>query len=253
MKGCLKITHLCTVIKRMTKIVFHEASKRGHADHGWLDAWHSFSFASWYDPERIHFGMLRVLNDDCIAAGMGFGKHPHDNMEIITVVTEGELVHKDSMGHEETLHTDEVQVMSAGSGLFHSEANHGREKLRLFQIWIFPELRNVAPRYAQQYFLKQDRINKLQMLVSPITGNDTGLKIHQQAWIYRCCLSAGNSITVPVHNPNSGLYIFLIDGTITAEGQQLSKRDAIGVSDTAAADILATADSDILILEVPMN
>src|ERR1044071_556810 len=155
------------------KTVLHKANTRGHADHGWLNAHHSFSFAGYYDPEKIHFGALRVLNDDIVAGGMGFGKHPHDNMEIITIVLEGALEHQDSMGHTQALYPNEVQVMSAGSGVTHSEYNHNRDKkANLLQIWIFPKERNVTPRYEQTVFDEKERVNTLQPLVSPIDNED---------------------------------------------------------------------------------
>ncbi len=163
----------------MATINFHPANTRGFADHGWLKANHSFSFAGYHDPSRIHFGALRVLNDDIIAGGMGFGKHPHDNMEIITVVLDGALEHKDSMGHTQALYPNEVQVMSAGTGVQHSEYNHSREQnVNVLQLWIFPDKKNVAPRYGQTVFDPAERVNKLQTLVSPIDKTDDGLKIH---------------------------------------------------------------------------
>ncbi len=238
----------------MAKIIIHEADKRGHANHGWLDAWHSFSFASWYDPTKVNFGMLRVLNDDTVAGGTGFGKHPHDNMEIVTVVLEGALEHKDSMGNTESIHVDEVQAMSAGTGITHSEYNHNKdEKVRLFQIWIFPEKQNVKPQYNQAYFKKEDRINKLQTIASPITNTDAGLKINQQAWIYRTALEEGKTITVTPHNTNNGLYLLLVEGNVTIMDKELNRRDAIGVYDTDAVEIKATNNSEVLIIEVPMH
>lgn len=238
----------------MSNIVLHPANTRGHADHGWLNAHHSFSFAGYYDPSRIHFGALRVLNDDIVSEGMGFGKHPHDNMEIITLVLDAALEHKDSMGHTQAILPNEVQVMSAGTGVFHSEYNHHRDKkVNLLQIWIFPNEKNVEPRYDQRLFDPAARLNKLQMLVSPIKTGDEGLKIHQDAWIYRTNLKAGNTIQHTLHNSNNGLYVFVIDGDVTVNGQQLKKRDAAGISDTASIELNAAADSDILLLEVPMQ
>jgi quercetin 2,3-dioxygenase len=238
----------------MSNITFHPANTRGHADHGWLNAHHSFSFAGYYDPSRIHFGALRVLNDDIVSGGMGFGKHPHDNMEIITIILDGALEHKDSMGHTEAIRTNEVQVMSAGTGVFHSEYNHNKDKaVNLLQIWLFPNKKNVKPRYDQRLFEAADRENKLQVLVSPIDNNDEGLKIHQDAWIYRSNLKAGNKLQLQPHSENHGFYVFTIDGGITAGGQTLSKRDAAGFSGADNIEINATSDSDILILEVPME
>jgi hypothetical protein len=237
----------------MANIVFHQASQRGHANHGWLDAHHSFSFAGWYDPSKIHFGALRVLNDDTVAPGKGFGAHPHDNMEIITIVLEGVLAHKDNMGHEETIQPGEVQVMSAGTGVYHSEYNHSPDKkVKLFQTWLFPNKRDVQPRYDQRSFAEADRINYLQTLVSPIENDDPGLKIHQDAWIYRTTLLAGNTLSHALHSSMHGAYIFVIDGKLDAHGKTLNKRDALGVSETDSISIMAVETSDVLIFEVPM-
>lgn len=238
----------------MATTVFHAANERGHADHGWLKAHHSFSFASWYHPEKVHFGALRVLNDDIVAGGTGFGKHPHDNMEIITIVLDGVLEHKDSMGHAQTIEPGEVQVMSAGTGVFHSEQNPDRMKpVSLLQTWIFPNKRGVKPRYDQTHFDPADRVNKLQMLVSPIDSTDPGLKIHQDAWIYRTNLQAGQSLEHNLHTAGHGAYVFVIDGAIGTEGKQLGKRDAVGIYDTSGFTLSATANSDVMIFEVPMR
>jgi hypothetical protein len=238
----------------MATTVFHAANERGHADHGWLNAHHSFSFAGWYNPEKVHFGALRVLNDDIVAGGTGFGKHPHDNMEIITIVLDGVLEHKDSMGHAQTIEPGEVQVMSAGTGVFHSEQNPDRKQpVSLLQTWIFPNKRSVKPRYDQTHFDPAERINKLQMLVSPIDNNDDGLKIHQDAWIYRTTLQAGHSLQHQLHTAGHGAYVFVIDGAVSTEGHQLGKRDAVGISDSAGFTLTATADSDVMVFEVPMR
>lgn len=238
----------------MSNIIFHAANERGHADHGWLNAHHSFSFAGYHDPSKVHFGALRVLNDDIVAPGMGFGKHPHDNMEIITIVLRGALEHKDSMGHTQAIKPNEVQVMSAGTGVFHSEYNHSRtEEVNLLQIWIFPEKRNVEPRYDQRLFDSAERNNKWQTLVSPMGKMDNGLKINQQGWILRSNLQTGNALDYMVHTKDHGVYLFVIDGSVTVEGQTLNKRDAIGISDIEKLKIEAIADSDILLLEVPMH
>lgn len=238
----------------MEKVIIHKAGARGHADHGWLNAYHSFSFAGYHDPEKVHFGMLRVLNDDTVSQGMGFGKHPHDNMEIITIVLEGALEHKDSMGHTQAIHPDEVQVMSAGSGVFHSEYNHNRDKkVNLLQIWIFPDKRNVEPRYDQKLFPAEERINKLQTLVSSIDGTDDGLKIHQDARIYRTNLEEGKSLSHTVKGSHHGVYAFVIDGSVDINGRQLDKRDALGISCVEQLDIKAMANTDLLLIEVPMT
>lgn len=237
----------------MAKTIFHPADKRGYANHGWLNARHSFSFAGWYDPSKVHFGALRVLNDDIVAGGEGFGRHPHDNMEIITIVLDGALEHKDSMGHTQAILPNEVQVMSAGTGVYHSEYNHNADKkVNLLQTWIFPKEKNVQPRYDQKLFAAEERVNTLQALVSPIYNDDEGLKIHQDAWIYRTTLQAGKSVTHKLHTADHGVYIFVIDGEATVGGQVLNKRDAIGISETDSVEITTQNDTDLLIFEVPM-
>lgn len=237
----------------MANTVFHAADKRGHANHGWLNAHHSFSFANYHDPAKVHFGVLRVLNDDIVAAGMGFGKHPHDNMEIITIVLDGVLEHSDNMGHTETIVPNEVQVMSAGTGVYHSEYNHSKDKpVNLIQSWIFPNKKAVKPRYEQTKFAPEDRINILQTLVSPIDNADPGLKIHQNAWIYRTTLEAGKTVTLTPHSKNHGFYIFMLDGKINAGEQALGKKDALGISDIDSVTLTGMDTSDVLIYEVPM-
>ena len=238
----------------MAKTVFHAADTRGHANHGWLDTYHTFSFASYHDQSRVHFGALRVINDDTVEGGYGFGKHPHDNMEIITIVLEGALEHKDSMGHTEAIHQNEVQVMSAGTGIFHSEYNHNKgEEVKLFQIWIFPNKHNVTPRYEQRVFDVADRLNKLQALVSPIDNNDEGLKIQQDAWIYRTALEKGKSLKYTIHSDKHGLYVLVAEGAATVNGQKMNRRDGMGISETTEVEIMADNDADIILLEVPME
>jgi hypothetical protein len=238
----------------MSKSIFHPAASRGHANHGWLDAYHTFSFAGYYDPSRIHFGALRVLNDDIVAGGYGFGKHPHDNMEIITVVFEGALEHQDSMGHTEAIHANEVQVMSAGTGIQHSEYNHDKNvAVSLMQIWIFPEKQGLTPRYDQRKFNPEERINQLQTLVSPMDKPDSGLKIHQQAWIYRTTLEKGKMLQHSLHSSKHGVYAMMINGAATINGQAMKTRDGLGVSETDMLSIIADETSDILLLEVPMQ
>lgn len=238
----------------MANTIFHSADTRGHANHGWLNAKHSFSFASFYDPSRIQYGALRVLNDDIIAPGMGFGTHPHDNMEIITIILDGALEHKDSMGHTQAIHPNEVQVMSAGTGIYHSEYNHNKDRtVNVLQTWIFPNKENVKPRYDQRVFAEEERINKWQTLVSPIEREDAGIPIHQDAWIYRTKLEAGQSLEHKLHTVNHGAYVFLIDGKINAGGHELNSKDAVGITDADTVSIEAAADSDILLFEVPMK
>jgi len=238
----------------MANTVFHSADTRGHANHGWLDARHSFSFANHYDPQRIQFGALRVLNDDIVAPGMGFGRHPHDNMEIITIILDGALEHKDSMGHAQAIHPNEVQVMSAGTGVFHSEYNHNKDKtVNVLQTWIFPNKQNVQPRYDQAMFPAEDRINQWATLVSPMGNDDKGMKIHQDAWISRTTLEAGKTLDYNMRNAANGAYIFIIDGAVKAGEQVLNKKDALGVTEAESITIEASANSDVLVFEVPMK
>lgn len=239
----------------MAQTVFHAADTRGHANHGWLNAHHSFSFASWQNRDRIHFGALRVLNDDIVAPGMGFSEHPHDNMEIITIPLSGNLVHGDSMGSHGAILPGEVQVMSAGTGVYHSEKNGSHsEPLSLFQIWIFPETRNVKPRYDQRKFDPADRQDKLQTLVAPLDKLEgEALGIHQQAWIYRAGMTAGRTLDIPVKKAGNGVYVLVISGTITIGEQVLNQRDALGIWDTDSFTITAGTDADVLLLEVPME
>ncbi len=238
----------------MAKTVFHAASSRGHANHGWLNAHHTFSFAGYQDPARMHFGAMRVMNDDIVKGGFGFGKHPHDNMEIITVVLDGALEHQDNMGHTEAIQENEVQVMSAGTGVVHSEYNHNKDKdVNLMQIWIFPNKEDVVPRYDQRKFEPAERINKLQTQVSPIDNTDDGLKITQDAWIYRTTLEEGKTVTHQLRNAKNGLYVFMIDGSVQTEGTTLNKRDGLGIYDTTEVTLTASKNSDVLLIEVPME
>lgn len=234
------------------KHIFHQANSRGHANHGWLNAKHSFSFASWYNPERIHFGALRVLNDDIVAPGMGFGKHPHDNMEIITIPLRGALRHEDSMGFSEVINAGEVQVMSAGTGIYHSEFNaSSSEDINLFQIWIFPNKQNVEPRYDQiSYDWSQTENNFLQ-LVSPFP-TDQGTWIHQNAWIHMASLTKDTSLEYNLKDSKNGVYFMVIDGEFEIEANTLSERDAIGIWEIDKVSIKAIDSGKILAIEVPM-
>ncbi len=237
----------------MKNTVLHKANTRGHADHGWLNAYHSFSFGSWYNPERVQFGALRVLNDDTVAAGMGFGTHPHDNMEIITIPLEGDLAHKDSMGNVETIKTGDIQVMSAGTGIQHSEFNPNHDKrTKLLQIWVFPKVRNVEPRYQQITLNPEDRNNKLQQILSP-NADDAGVWIHQDAWFNLAKFDKDTTTTYKLNKNGNGVYVFVISGNITVDGQELETRDGFGVSGFETLDIKATSDAEFLIMEIPMN
>jgi quercetin 2,3-dioxygenase len=235
------------------KTVIHRASTRGHANHGWLKTFHTFSFANYHHPERIHFGMLRVLNDDWIAPGMGFGMHPHDNMEIITIPLSGVVEHKDSMGNHGTISAGEIQVMSAGSGIYHSEFNGSKtEELSLLQIWVFADKRNVEPRYEQISIRSLEKTNELYQIISP-NPNDDGMWIHQKAWFNLGNLSAGWEGVYASKGQNSGVYFFVIEGSVRVNGIELDKRDGAGISEIQSFEIKASTDSKILIMEVPVN
>jgi redox-sensitive bicupin YhaK (pirin superfamily) len=237
----------------MENTVLHKADTRGHADHGWLNAYHSFSFASWYNPERVQFGALRVLNDDTVAGGMGFGTHPHDNMEIITIPLEGDLAHKDSMGNTETIKTGDVQVMSAGTGVKHSEFNpNADQRTKLLQIWVYPNQQNVEPRYQQITLNPEDRKNKLQQILSP-NQEDDGVWIHQDAWFHLGKFDKGATVTYDLKKEGNGIYAFILSGSITMNGQELGTRDGFGIWDVTTLDIEATSDAEFLLMEIPMK
>ncbi len=237
--------------KTMTTII-HRASDRGHANHGWLDAHHSFSFANWYDPNKIHFGMLRVLNDDIVAPGQGFGMHPHNDMEIITIILKGALEHKDNMGNGSVIRPGDVQVMSAGSGVLHSEFNpSSAEEVNLFQLWIFPKEKGIKPRYDQKTFSPDLRKNSVQLVASGFKKNGE-LYIHQDAAISLGSIDKDSSIDYTMNRKENGVYMMVVDGSIQVNDEKLSKRDAIGVKGTESIHIKAESDSQILFIEVPM-
>ena len=237
----------------MENTVLHKATTRGHADHGWLNAYHSFSFGSWYNPERVQFGALRVLNDDTIAAGMGFGTHPHDNMEILTIPLEGDLAHKDSMGNTETIKNGDVQVMSAGTGVKHSEFNpNDDQRTKLLQIWVFPNKKNVTPRYQQITLNKADRHNKLQQILSP-NPEDEGVWIHQDAWFHLGKLEKDSTIDYHTKKEGNGVYAFVLSGQLTINGQELDTRDGFGIWNTATLELKMNSDVELLLMEVPMQ
>jgi redox-sensitive bicupin YhaK (pirin superfamily) len=235
------------------KTILHPAHERGHINHGWLDTYHSFSFANWFHPEKVHFGALRVLNDDFVKVGEGFGTHPHDNMEVISIPLSGSLAHKDSTGAEEFTPTGTVQVMSAGTGIHHSEYNGSpTEEVNFLQIWIFPKEKNIKPRYDQKKFDAADRKGKWQLLVSP-RKEDNVLWINQDAFLSRVDLDANYSIKYDNYLPGNGVYIFVIKGSIEINRITLHKRDALGISETDSFEITATSDAQILAIEVPMH
>lgn len=238
------------------KKIIHKAAHRGKADYGWLNANYSFSFSNYYDSEKVNFGALRVLNDDTIQGGMGFGTHPHNNMEIITIPLKGTMKHRDSMGNKFIeLHTGEVQIMSAGTGLMHSEMNNStNEEVNLFQIWIVPNKSDVEPRYDQRKFDPSKRQNKLQILVSSTDDEiiDT-LKIHQDARISRIDLEENTEFTYTLKSENHGVYLMVITGETVVEDEHLEKRDAIGISETKSISLKTKSASELLFIEVPMQ
>ena len=238
------------------KTILYKSSDRGTANYGWLQANYSFSFANYYNPEKLNFGALRVLNDDVIDGGMGFGAHPHDNMEIITIPLKGSLKHRDSMSNAWiSLHTGEVQVMSAGTGIQHSEMNnHPNEAVNLFQIWVIPNKENVVPRYNQKAFDTIDRKNKIQTLVTSIDAADSNsLKIHQDVKISRIDMDENTSFEYHLKSENHGVYFMVINGDIKVENDILEKRDAMGVSQTKSILINATKNTELLFIEVPIQ
>jgi len=231
----------------------YPSDSRGHADHGWLNSYHSFSFAEYFDPEKMHFGALRVLNDDTVAPGKGFGKHPHQNMEIISIPLSGDLEHEDSMGNKQVIRQRDFQVMSAGTGIQHSEYNKSEdEQVKFLQIWIIPNKKNVEPRYDQITLDKKDRFNQWQQVVSPFE-DDPGVWIHQDAWFYMSSLEAGKSLDYKLHKPTNGVYLFLLEGELEIGEQKLQKRDAIGMWELDNFYVEASSDAEILLMEVPMQ
>lgn len=235
------------------KTIFYPESGRGKSDHGWLKANFSFSFASFYDPDKIQFGALRVLNDDIIEGGMGFGSHPHDNMEIITIPLSGALEHKDSIGNTGVIHAGEVQVMSAGTGVYHSEYNHSEtEAANTLQIWLFPREHNVEPRYDQKSFKDLFRQNEFTTLVSPQKDGDA-LWIHQDATFSMGSFDSGQQISYTVSRAGNGVYVFVLDGAVTINKQVLNKKDALGIYETDSFKINVTEGARLLLIDVPMQ
>jgi len=239
-------------IKTM-KSVLHKANTRGHANHGWLQSHHSFSFANYYNPERMNFGVLRVLNDDVVQGGKGFGTHPHDNMEIISIPLQGDLEHKDSMGNTAVIKQGDVQVMSAGTGIRHSEYNKSnQEEVRFLQIWMFPNQKNVTPRYDQITLESGKAKNNFQQILSP-NPNDEGVWVHQNAWFSIGEFENGCEETYQVKASKNGVYAFVLEGEVNIEGQDLSKRDGFGVWDTDSITVKASKNAKVLLMDVPMQ
>ncbi len=238
----------------MATTLLHKSKSRGDANHGWLHSRHTFSFANYYNPERIHFGALRVLNDDYVAEGMGFGTHPHDNMEIISIPLEGDLEHRDSMGNVSVIRNGDIQVMSAGTGITHSEYNKNKDKpVKFLQIWVFPNKKNVTPRYDQITLDPSRRRNEFQQIVSPAV-EDEGVWIHQDSWFHLGTFDKGFSAEYSLKKNGNGVYAFMIKGDATIAGISLNERDGLGISDMDKFTVEAgSADAEILLMEVPMK
>lgn len=233
--------------------VLHRANSRGQANHGWLNSHHSFSFANYYNPERMHFGVLRVLNDDRVAAGAGFGKHPHENMEIVSIPLSGDLEHEDSMGNKKVIRAGDIQVMSAGTGVLHSEYNKSKtEEVKFLQIWIFPNKKNVSPRYDQISIQDVAQKNTFYQILSP-NENDQGVWIHQNAWFSMGDFNEDTTASYQLHQSSNGVYLFVLEGEVEIAGETLNRRDALGVWDTDQIELTATSQAKVLLMEVPME
>jgi len=237
----------------MARTILHKADSRGDANHGWLHSRHTFSFADYYDPDRVHFGALRVLNDDIVEAGMGFGTHPHDNMEIISIPLEGDLEHKDSMGTISVIKHGDVQVMSAGTGITHSEYNKNKDKrVKFLQIWVIPNKLDVKPRYDQIILNVADRHNIFQQILSP-DPDDDGVWFYQNAWFHLATFDKGFSADYELKAKGNGVYTFVLSGDITISDQKLNARDGFGIWDTEKFSVKADSDAEFLLMEVPMK
>ena len=237
----------------MQKII-HRADSRGHANHGWLNSFHTFSFAGYQDLQRMNFGLLRVLNDDEVLGGRGFGSHPHDNMEIVTIPIKGALEHRDNTGRHGIIQSGDVQIMSAGTGIVHSESNPSPdERVNFLQIWVFPKKRNITPHYDQKTFDPKGRKNQMQLVISPDSSPET-LWINQDAWFYLGNYQKGQEDAYHPTSPENGIYLFIIEGQLEVEGEVLSKRDGLGISDPAGPiSIKALDDTYFLVMDLPMN
>lgn len=245
--------HLPNKNLKTMNTVIHKAETRGKADHGWLNSHHTFSFANYHNPERMSFGVLRVLNDDIVKAGMGFGTHPHDNMEIISIPLEGDLEHKDSMGNVAIIKEGDVQAMSAGTGITHSEKNKNNEQdVKFLQIWVFPKEKNVTPRYDQISIREIEEANKFYQVVSP-NKDEQGVWINQDAWFHLGNFTKGNNDEYTIKKEGNGVYIFVLDGEVEVNAEKLSKRDGMGIWDTKSFNVKATENARVLLMEVPMS
>ncbi|MCM4152362.1 pirin family protein [Arenibacter sp. N53] len=235
------------------KTIKYAAESRGHAHHGWLNSYHSFSFANYHNPERMNFGVLRVLNDDTVSGGQGFGQHPHKNMEIISIPLKGDLEHKDSMGNTTVIKEGDVQVMSAGTGVFHSEYNKNKnEEVQFLQIWVIPKVQNVSPRYDQISTRDLATKDSFYQILSP-NKSDQGVWIHQDAWFSLGDFETGNTSTYTLNKAGNGLYMFVLEGEITIGEQKLGRRDALGIWETNEITLASSEPSKVLLMEVPMN
>lgn len=235
------------------KSILHKAETRGNSNYGWLNSYHTFSFGDYFDHGRIHFGTLRVLNDDTVEAGKGFGMHPHENMEIISIPLEGDLEHKDSMGNVAVIRNGDIQVMSAGTGIEHSEFNKNLDrKVKFLQIWVFPNKEDVTPRYGQITLNMADRYNKLQQILSP-NSDDEGVWIYQNAWFHIGKFEKGISADYKLKAKGNGVYVFVLNGDVTIQNQLLNKRDGFGLRDIDTLSVKADSDAEFLLMEIPMT
>jgi redox-sensitive bicupin YhaK (pirin superfamily) len=235
------------------KTILHKAATRGSANHGWLNSRHTFSFAGYFNPERQHFGALRVLNDDIVAGGAGFGEHPHDNMEIISIPLKGALEHKDSTGTKAIIKENDVQIMSAGTGIRHAEYNASPvDPVNFLQIWVFPKEKNIAPRYDQKTFDPEKRINKMQLVVSPDKGAET-IWINQDAYFSLGRLEAEKEIVYPLYNNRNGLYVFVLEGEMIVANNDLNKRDGLAITEIQSLTFKAKTNCEVLLIEVPLT
>lgn len=234
-----------------TNHILHEADSRGNANHGWLHSRHTFSFANYYNPKRMNFGALRVLNDDIVKGGMGFGTHGHSDMEIVSIPLYGDLEHKDSTGRHEVIRTGDVQIMSAGTGIAHSEYNKNEDKeVRFLQIWVFPKKDGIEPRCEQKTFPPEARVNELKTVVAP--DDKDAVWINQDAYFTLGNLKQGFETTYAVKKKGNGVYAFIIEGEATIDGEKLNRRDGLGITDAATISVKAEKDAEVLLIEVPM-
>ncbi len=234
------------------KTIYHTADSRGDANHGWLKSKHTFSFANYHNPERMGFGALRVINDDFVIGGQGFGKHSHRDMEIISIPLSGKLAHGDNIGNEGVIETGEIQVMSAGTGITHSEMNgDANEPVKFLQIWVIPNKMGVTPRYQQVRMDDHMQANEFNQVLSP-NADDAGVWIHQNAWFHMGYFDKGVTQTYDLKDVNNGVYVLVLEGKVTINGNVLDTRDGLGISDVRSFTMDVTEDARVLLMEVPM-